>query len=573
MASDLMNPAQCNICEAAAAKFNCNTCGDALCATCKGYHLKSKGTKHHKIVPYAEKLNPKYLAGLICPKHQTRGPKFWCDTCDVPICDLCITSNEHKGHEYSDITATLSKRRDAMLAEMKTIRDQTIEEWEEVFTQANMITANFENNIDVISKELVARAKEMHKQVDDILATSQKTLQEIKASGLEKLQQQEKYLEAKLSQMKEDVERYENQLRDVDPNVLLRFNHDPVQSKGKSKPPGLETASQPVFNKGQINITALQNMFGTLSPQAIPQKSGDLAKKPPTGPPNPQPTASSGTGKNTVTSSEADSAGRSLIPNPSVHHQFDVGHPYPLVSCVEGGLAWVMTGFTSNPKRTTLQLVDKRGSINNTITVDFIISDMAVAADGGLLLTDIENNCIKSVSKQKKITTLFSTSGSPEGLCCLHNGDIVVAFLYDKKVKVYNKNGKITQSFDHIKFKSPHKVAVNKVNQDIYVCDSRKLIAIKADGQLRYEYTGQGDSKFSSSDVCTDQMGHVLITDRNNHRIHILDQEGRFIQYILTSQQGLQRPVTIDVDTEGYVWVGEWVDYDKGCVKGARYLQ
>ena len=34
-------------------------------------------------------------------------------------------------------------------------------------------------------------------------------------------------------------------------------------------------------------------------------------------------------------------------------------------------------------------------------------------------------------------------------------------------------------------------------------------------------------------------MGHILITDCKNHRVHILDQERRFIQYILTSQQGL----------------------------------
>ena len=123
MASDLMNPAQCNICEAAAAKFNCNTCGDALCATCKVHHLKSKGTKHHKVVPYAEKLNPKYLAELLCPKHKTHSPKFWCNTCDIPICDSCIISPEHKGHEFSDITATLSEKRDTMLTEMKTLRD------------------------------------------------------------------------------------------------------------------------------------------------------------------------------------------------------------------------------------------------------------------------------------------------------------------------------------------------------------------------------------------------------------------------------------------------------------------
>ena len=120
-------------------------------------------------------------------------------------------------------------------------------------------------------------------------------------------------------------------------------------------------------------------------------------------------------------------------------------------------------------------------------------------------------------------------------------------------------------------------VAVNKVNQDIYICDhdynywnsSGKVVTIGADGKVRYEYTGQDDKVFAPADVCTDQMGHVLITDYWNHRVHILDQEGRFIQYILTEQQGLSGPTTIGVDGEGYVWVGE----DNQCVNVARYLQ
>ena len=96
-----------------------------------------------------------------------------------------------------------------------------------------------------------------------------------------------------------------------------------------------------------------------------------------------------------------------------------------------------------------------------------------------------------------------------------------------------------------------------------------KLIAVRTDGQPRYEYSGQCDKKLSLSNVCTDQVGHVLITDVDNSRVHILDQEGQFIQYILTSQQGLSKPITIDVDMEGYIWVGEYVDFYKGRVKVA----
>ena len=144
---------------------------------------------------------------------------------------------------------------------------------------------------------------------------------------------------------------------------------------------------------------------------------------------------------------------------------------------------------------------------------------------------------------------------------------------------MYNRNGEIRQKFDLIKFRHPMSVAVNNVNQDIYICDHEsnnnyysrgKVLTVGTDGQLQYEYSGQpSECVFSPVGVCTDHMGHVLITDHYNHRIHIINQEGRFIGYILTAEQGLILPTTINVDREGYVWVGE----DNWCVKVARYLQ
>ena len=575
MASDLMNPAQCNICEAATAKFNCNTCGDALCATCKVHHLKSKASKNHVTVPYAEKLNPKYLTTLLCPKHQTHGPNFWCDMCSVPICNSCITSNEHKGHEYSDITAILSERRDAMLAEMKTLRDHTVVEWEGVLQLAKTMTAEYQNGVEEIGKELVARAKEMHKQVDNILETSQKTLQQMKASGLAKLQQQEKYLEDKLRQMKEDVESYENQLRDADPNAVLQFQQGQGQSTKEIKPPVLEPQSPPVFTEGQIDTDAMENLFGQLSTQVIPEKIGEVPKKPTTS----QLTVSSDSGETKTNSLGAYSAGsstkRSLILNPSVQSKFDVGHYHPYIACIEGGRAWVQTKYEK------LQLMDRDGSVRDTINTGFYINGMVVTSDGDILLPDYKNTCIRCVSIQKTIITLFSTSWKPTSLCCLHNGDIVVTFPNDRKVVIYSRTGEIRQKMDHIKFRRLQSVSENKANQDIYICDKEyntfdsagKVMAVGADGKLRYEYTGQGDSLFTPVWMCTDQMGHILITDYRNHRVHILNQEGRFIQYILTSQQGLHQPYSIDIDREGYVWVGESVDYCKGHVRVARYLQ
>ena len=570
MAAALNNPVPCNICENQVAKFHCNTCGDALCPTCKTHHLKSRGTRDHDIVPYAQKLNPKFLIGLLCHTHKTDGPEYWCDTCSVPICGPCIIK-EHKGHQFSSITAVLSQKRDTMLEEMKDLRDSTVGKWEEVLEQAKTITADFIGSIDAIEKELADRAKVMHKQVDCILAASKQTLQGMKASGLTKLRDQEKYLAERLQQLKDEVKRYEDQLNYGDPTALLQYKEGTIQSQKNTTPPSLETATVPVFTKGQDDLKAMEKMFGQLYSQTILQKitpqhstaQGSTELTRPSGHEKARKSASESKSNSSVTQ-------RSLIPTPSVMSQFGVKANDPHIACIERGLAWVTTSDKAP------QLVDRDGSVKYTISTDYYISDIALTSNGDLLLADYKNNCIKSVSMQKTVTTLFSTSGMPYGLCCLHNGDIVVTFPDAHKVAVYSRTGKIRWTLDSIKFRCPQKMAASKVNQDIYICDLEiwgygnpgKLLAVKDDGRLRYEYTGHGDKLFSPENVCTDQMGHVLITDYNNGQVHMLDQEGQFIQYILTSQQGLYQPRTIDVDREGYVWVGR-----NKHVTISRYLQ
>ena len=525
----LMSTVPCAECDNPAAKFHCDTCGKALCAQCKANHLRSKGTRHHEIVEYENKLSSNYLANLLCHTHETPDPELWCDTCGFPICFSCITE-KHKGHEVSKITAVLSQKRDAMREEMKELRDNTVGKWEGVLEQAKQITVDHLQNVDKINKELVARSMEMHKEVDAILLQARQTLQHLTKPGLDRLKEQEKFLNDRVEQLKADVQLYEDELKYADPNALLQYKPGTMQPTETL--PSLNKALVPVFTKGQNDTKSMKKMFGQ------------------------------------------------LLSNPSVQSMFDVGHDYPRIACIEQGLAWVETGYNK------LQLMDREGSIKDTIRTNFDFYDMTVTSDGDLLLSDYNNSCIKSVSREKGTCTLFRPSMKPTGLSCLNNNDIVVTFKSESKVVVFSRDGQIRRSLDHIKFRFPRRVAVNKVNQDICICDLTgrnywdpgKLLVIGADDRLRYEYTGQDDKKFYPVEVCTDEMGHILIADYYNHRLHMLDREGCFIQYVLTEQQGLKWPVTIDVNREGYVWVGERFATDqffireKGCIKVSRYM-
>ena len=385
MASPLMSTVPCAECDNLAAKFHCDTCGKALCAQCKANHLDNKGTRHHVIVKYAMKLNPKYLSGLLCHTHNTTDPEFWCDTCDAPICMTCITE-KHKGHKVSKITAVLSEKRDAMREEMKVLRDNTVGRWQQVLHQAQQITADHLQNIEKIDQNLVSRAKEIHNEVDMILLQARQTLKQMTNSGLGQLKEQEKYLADRVRQLQADVQHYEDKLRDANANALLQFKPGSIQPKEKI--PSLSTASAPVFTKGQNHSESIQKMFGKLSTGNISRISSTCGQNS-----GPADTSDSGITITTIgqSASGINAAQRSLIPNPSVQSKFDVDTIYPHIACVDQGLAWVET------MRKKLQLVDRVGSVKDGINTDFDFTDITVTSAGEVLLADYSAKCIRSV--------------------------------------------------------------------------------------------------------------------------------------------------------------------------------
>ena len=241
MATGVMSALSCVRCSKSEAKFHCDTCRNALCRMCITQHLRNKHTRDHDIEPYSYKHNQKCTAvpGLTCHIHQKFFSEFWCETCE----------DKHNIHACSDI---LSDKRDKMVEDIKTLRNKTVAEWEDVLKQAQTITVGYLAKIEEIDKDLVTRAKEMHEQVDTTLSRNKQTLQHLKARGLRKLKGQEKYLTGCLHWLNKDPS--------ANPSVLCTFNQSATQIR--VKPKALETASVPTFTRGKDDIRSLEHMFG-----------------------------------------------------------------------------------------------------------------------------------------------------------------------------------------------------------------------------------------------------------------------------------------------------------------------
>ena len=496
--------------------YNCNTCGAKLCMNCKQAHLENNDTRHHSITEYAKKLMPGSLSPPTCHEHNGKECVCWCQTCCKAACMDCITKSHH-GHKFTELETILHEKRATLQQELKNLESNKLKEWQDLMIKAKKMTSDFSGQVDDTEKELEDKAKEFHTRVEEIKETYKKQLNELKISNLDILQEQEKMVSDGLEKVKQEIKECEDRLRSSDMESLLE--HEDAKGGKKDTLPIISCVTPPVLTPSQIDTKALTEMFGLLT--IFPTH---------------------------------------LIPKPSVKSQFDTEINYPSVICVGSGQAWVKT-------KGTIQLVDRHGAVKDTIYTDFHFHDMVLSPQGDILLTDWDNNCIKAISRDKTIKT-FKLKWEPCGLCCLQNGDI--AFTSLGHVTIYSSSGKVIKELNKKLFSGPRRVVQSKVNIDIYISDYRKVVALDEDYRVRYEYTGEGDGiPFEPFDLCTDNAGRVLVTDQGNNRVHILDKDGVFRQFLQTRKQELKWPRSIDIDSEGNAWVGEW----QGCVKVVRILQ
>ncbi|XP_013386703.1 tripartite motif-containing protein 2-like [Lingula anatina] len=173
----------------------------------------------------------------------------------------------------------------------------------------------------------------------------------------------------------------------------------------------------------------------------------------------------------------------------------------------------------------------------------------------------VSNEIIIYSKKGDRVRTFHSES--LEAVAVNSKGHYVMAG--SSTLTVHHKEGKVLQTTPDPEGKYFKYIHCN-VNDDVIVKGDDHIRVYDSTLQLKYRYGTQGDGDGQVKDpcgACCLDNGDIILTDFNNHRLHLVSLDGKFKKFLLTKENGLDGPKDVAINRLGQLVVGE----NKGQIK------
>lgn len=206
--------------------------------------------------------------------------------------------------------------------------------------------------------------------------------------------------------------------------------------------------------------------------------------------------------------------------------------------------------------------------------------DVTILSNGNIAVTDPGVPDIKIFSIRGEFVKSFACASSlkqPFGLHPDKDGHVLVTSKGDDAVFVCDNEGSLLHT---IKPKADDQSTEGPLlNCPVYVCTdkadnvivsdsvSRSVVGMSRDGRLLFKYTLESGGIPQGIEV--DSSGNILVADSKNEQLLLLSAQGTFMQTLLTSKQGLEKPTAVTVNPEQHLVVAEGTT---GEIKTYDYL-
>ncbi|XP_056015627.1 uncharacterized protein LOC130053071 [Ostrea edulis] len=536
---------ECNICEQPVSFF-CRRCVVNLCDPCVPVHLRIKSKTGHDVVDYASRDD---VHTPTCDFHPLNECSLYCQTCDVPICLVCV-SIKHKSHEMSELSEQIEELMKTIMKENDRLQKYKCDiekRLDHTTERLPLLSKIYQEKKD----EVTSRGEVWHRQIEKTVKTLHQELDDMQKKHESLLQKQKRELKEILGKV-DEINTTTMKLKNSQNVLEMKKCISLIQNQ--ATPSEITHYSFPVFCKCKIDDNYLKSYFGYI--ENIQEKKISLR---------------------TSISEDAVISNHKILEMPKVITAIDTGFP----ACENNSRLYDITVIDDNRvwmggASYELKLFDFQGNLHDTVSI----------TTQGLFLTVYNKHVIYTVSgsstvcrvaDDKRIQTMFTTAEwRPFGITSTASDDILVCLRKDDQYKVvrYSRTGTVLQEIQYDLqgqplYRDATYIAEN-VNGDIIVTDWTKnaVIAVDRLGIFLFSYSGR-DKPFFACAVTTDPAGHVIVTDFKGDKIHMLDKDGRFLRYIIPDL-GIKFPRGVCIVGDGEIFVGETLN---GVAKRIKYFE
>ncbi|XP_062619825.1 tripartite motif-containing protein 55-like [Saccostrea cucullata] len=550
---------RCDLCETAVVQMHCDTCLVNLCKACVGEHISTNESKDHKVVKFqSRKSTPLYPE---CKHHNKQPCTMYCKQCDIPVCTKCLTSDQHLGHKLSEILQIVEDKKNKIIKDQTELKEKIYPTYQDIASDVQCRMSQLKTEYGDLSTAITKHGEDWHRKIDKLVKKLQAEVDEMKITQLQTLQKHLDEINKTMSDIKDEINSIEMAIDTNDLSKLLSVTSKVHRYRNLPLKLSLSFSK---FIPEKIQEEKLSKLFGSLSLSSLTSDEHGYSMK---------------------TIQKSPEAGSSppvkqLLDEPETVTTIDTGYRQLYnVACLNDEEIWT----TGNNKTMKLYSINQ-GSLLKSITTTSgkWPSDIAVTKSGDLVYTDYKDRTVNIVKNDEKIEEVIRLQKwKPKGVCSTASGDLLVIMdIFDKPAKVVcysSSTEKQTIQFDdndkplYSSGGSIRYITENK-NLDICVSDreANAVVVVNQAGKLRFRYTGHTlspkNKPFNPQGITTDSQCHILTADDNNDCVHIIDQDGQFLNYI---ECGLSYPYGLYTDTSDNLFVAQWGNRQ---VKKIKYM-
>lgn len=458
---------------------------------------------------------------------------MYCTHCDVPICSACVASDKHNGHKISQVLEKCDIIKEIIQQDNEELRSKLAPLYQKMLHDLEIRIREVEEKCEETSKLISQQGDKWHKEIDSIVNQLKTQLEKIKKKGVKNLKVNKVKMEITLSKISSVLQSNEETLESNDLRKTIEYKS---QNAAFSKGLEIVDVSLPTFTPTEISQQSIREQFGALSTDVSENHSHTATHQ-------------------------------LLLDKPNEVSSIHTGIEYLCsIACLKRNHIWASNSYASAAlfdfnKSEKVESFWFDGSPRKEIY------DIAVLNSGELVCSCSRTNNVYIARHEKSEILIKLSDWVPRGICVANSGDLLITMSQEHQSKVVLYSGNVEKQviqFDDLKsshfFTSCYYLYVTE-NRNNDICVSREEVVdvFTGTGERRFKYTGhrpppKWNQAFSPRGVTTDSYCHILIADTNNKCVHIIDQDGKFLQYI---DCGMRKPWGLCIDSRDFLYLAD----------------